>query len=96
MSRVLRNSYRFSWLGILDLARKHLYPKKETMNQALLFDFSLEKNGRVYQFLIQGGAPWEEVDEVLDQLKKEFVVLRAEVVAREEAKAKEPIEAKVE
>jgi hypothetical protein len=51
------------------------------MNQAALFHFAVQKNERLYQFIVQPGAPWEELDEALDQLKKEFHELRAQVEA---------------
>ena len=35
------------------------------MDQAVIFNFAIVKNQRVYQFLVQPGAPWEEVYEAL-------------------------------
>ncbi len=51
------------------------------MNQAALFHFAIQKNDRVFQFIIQPGSPWEEVEQALEQFKKEFQDLRVQVEA---------------
>lgn len=72
------------------------------MNQAVLFHFAIQKNDRVYQFQVQPGAPWEEIQATLDEMKAEFVVLQqqAEKAAAEKnevkpEEAQAPVEAEL-
>jgi hypothetical protein len=51
------------------------------VNHYALFHFSLQKNGRFFQFSVQPGTPWEDIPAVLDEFKQE--------IAAFEAKAKE-------
>src|SRR5258708_36643134 len=58
---------------------------KEIMNQHVMFHFSLVKNERVYQLIIQPGAPWQEIEEVMEEFGKEFLRLKKEAQEKEES-----------
>lgn len=59
------------------------------MDQFVLFNFSVQKNDRVYRVVLQPGSPWEDVHAVLDEFKEHFKTLE------EEAKKKEAESAQV-
>jgi hypothetical protein len=56
------------------------------MNQAVFFHFAIQKQERIYQFIVQPGSPWEEVESVLEDFKKDFNELREKLAAEEAAK----------
>ena len=57
------------------------------MNQAVLFNFALQRDQRVYQLSLQPGAPWEEIYGVLDEFKLEMQKLEEETKKLEAQKA---------
>lgn len=60
------------------------------LNQAIVFHFALTKNDRVYVFQVMPGSPWEEIDQVFDDLKIEFQKLKEKAAAQaEEQKLKQ-------
>lgn len=56
------------------------------MNQYVLFNFSLVKNDRIFQFSVQPGAPWEDVEAILDEFKVNVIRLKEEAIAKEAEK----------
>ena len=62
------------------------------MDSFALFHFAIKKNDRVYQVVLQPGAPWDEINQVMDDFKAEFAALKLK--ADEEA-AKKPEESAV-
>jgi len=67
------------------------------MNQAQLLVYGLKHNDKVFQFLIQPGSTFEEVDEILNQFKKEFSGMKIEAEKQlAEKKAQEaPVDAEI-
>lgn len=72
------------------------------MDQYLFLNFAINKNERSYQLLIQPGAPFEDIQAILDQYKADFATLQEQQKAKaEEEKSKaeavvsEPVEAEV-
>ena len=69
------------------------------MNQWSTFNFALtkkfEQDGkelqRQYVFELQPGAPWEEIQAVLDDFKVEFKQLHEQVLKQEADKASQPV-----
>ncbi len=63
------------------------------MNSYTLFKFAVSRNfefegtkqQRVYQFELQPGSPWEEIEGVLGEFKEEFLKLRDQAKEKEEA-----------
>lgn len=56
------------------------------MNQAITFNFAIQKNERVYQLVVLPGSPWEEIDEVLLEFQKEMLALKAAALEAEAKK----------
>ncbi len=56
------------------------------MNQAVTFNFAIQKNERVYQLIVLPGSPWEEIDEVLLEFQKEILDLKAAALEAEAKK----------
>jgi len=50
------------------------------------FEANEQKLQRVYQFSLQPGAPWEEIEGVLEEFKSEMVKLKDQAAAQEAAK----------
>lgn len=48
------------------------------MNQFALFHFTIDKNNRLFQFVIQPGTPWEDIEEVLKEFQEKLLDLKAE------------------
>jgi hypothetical protein len=60
------------------------------MDQFVLFHFAIKKNERFYQFSVQPGTPWEDVESALDEIKANIITLKEETIKQEaEKKAKE-------
>lgn len=53
------------------------------MNQYVLFHFTVTKNDRLYQFAVQPGTPWEDVEAVLDEMKASIITLKEEAIKKE-------------
>lgn len=53
------------------------------MNQFVLFHFTVNKNDRLYQFVIQPGAPWEDIEAVCEEFKTQFLTLKQEAIEKE-------------
>lgn len=63
------------------------------MQQHLVLHFSIVKNERVYQLLLQPGSPYEELQEVLEQFKVDFHDLQQQAIEKQkEAAEKEAAE----
>lgn len=56
---------------------------KVLIDQAVLFHFACKKNDRVYQIILQPGAPWAEITEVLEDFKLEFQKLEQQALEAE-------------
>lgn len=54
------------------------------MNQHLVIHFSVVKNDRVYQLMLQPGCAYAEVQEILDLFKADFAEMQR--LAEEKAK----------
>jgi hypothetical protein len=48
------------------------------MNQFVLFHFTIDKNNRIYQFVVQPGAPWEDIEAVVEEFKIKMLDLKVE------------------
>lgn len=59
------------------------------MQQHLVLHFSIVKNERVYQLMLQPGSPYEELKEVLEQFKADFDELQRQAKEKEEQAAQE-------
>jgi hypothetical protein len=59
--------------------------KGSMMNQFLVFHFNINKNDKNFQLMMQPGCSYEEVAEVLEQFKVEFVELQRLAKEKEEA-----------
>lgn len=57
------------------------------MNQYMLYHFTINKNDRVFQLIIQPGTPWEDLEEVMAEFTSQFLQIKAEAKAKEEAQA---------
>ncbi len=65
------------------------------MNQYVLFHFTVTKNDRLYQFAVQPGTPWADVEAVLDEMKASIVTLKEDAIKKEaEQKAQAEAEQK--
>ena len=62
------------------------------MNQYVLFHFTVTKNDRLYQFAVQPGTPWADVEEVLDEMKASIITLKEDAI-KQEAEKKSQAEA---
>ena len=65
------------------------------MNQFLVFHFNISKNDKNFQLMMQPGCSYEEVAEVLEQFKADFVELQRlalEKEAADKAAAEKPVE----
>lgn len=62
------------------------------MNQFVLFHFTINKNDRVYQFSMQPGVSWEDIEAVCDEFKQEFLKLKQEAIEKELQQKKEGAE----
>lgn len=71
---------------------------KVLIDQAVLFHFAYRKNERVYQIILQPGAPWTEIAEVLEDFKVEFQKLEQQAKEAEKNKqeASEPLTVEAE
>jgi hypothetical protein len=66
-------------------------------------EFSVEgqeqKSLRLYQFELQPGSPWDEIQSALDEFKSEMLALQDQAKAKQEADAAaasaEPLEAEI-
>ncbi len=64
------------------------------MDSYVLFHFAVardfevdgQKSKRVYQFAVQPGSPWEEIESAFEEFKAEFSKLKDESIAAEAAK----------
>jgi hypothetical protein len=62
------------------------------MDSFALYHFSVTRNNRICQMLVQPGTPWEEVDAFLEEFKAGFAQQRADAEERErKAKEESPI-----
>lgn len=59
------------------------------MNQYALFHFSITKNDRLFQFILQPGTPWEDLELALADFKEQFAQLRQEAEKKEQEKQAE-------
>lgn len=57
--------------------------RKDFMNQHVLFQFSIVKNERLFQVILQPGAPWDDIEGVIDEFKSEFNRLKLEAQEKE-------------
>jgi hypothetical protein len=48
------------------------------MNQFALFHFTIEKNDKLYQFVIQPGSSWEDIENVLKEFQDKMLELKIE------------------
>lgn len=48
------------------------------MNQFALFHFTIEKNEKLYQFVIQPGSSWEDIETVLKEFQDKMLELKIE------------------
>jgi hypothetical protein len=55
------------------------------MNQFALFHFTIEKNNKVYQFIVQPGSPWEDIEEALKEFQENMLTLKEEAKKNEAA-----------
>lgn len=55
------------------------------MNQFALFHFTITKNDRLFQVLIQPGTPWEDLESVLDEFKEKFSEIKKDQLEKAEA-----------
>lgn len=55
------------------------------MNQFALFHFTIEKNNKLYQFVVQPGSSWEDIESALDEFKTNMQDLKAEAQKQEQA-----------
>lgn len=55
------------------------------MNQFALFHFTIEKNNKVYQFIVQPGSPWEDIEEALKEFQENMLALKEEAKKNEAA-----------
>jgi hypothetical protein len=62
------------------------------MNQFALLHFTLHKNDRIYQVVLQPGYPWEDLEVVLDDFKKEFASMKEEANKPKEEVPEVPLE----
>ena len=53
------------------------------MNQFVLFHFVITKNDRVYEFSVQPGTPWDDIEEVLEEFKEKFRQLKIDTEKKE-------------
>lgn len=58
------------------------------MDSFALYHFSITRNNRICQMLVQPGTPWEEVEAFLEEFRTGFAQQRLEAEERER-KAKE-------
>lgn len=65
------------------------FTKGIILNQYALFHFSITKNDRVFQFIVQPGTPWDDLDLALADFKEHFVQLRQETEKKEQEKQAE-------
>lgn len=59
------------------------------MNQFALLHFTINKNDRIYQVVVQPGAPWEDLEAVLHEFHQEFGKIKQEQLDLAAAKALE-------
>lgn len=57
------------------------------MNQFILMHFTLNKNNRFFELSVQPGAPWEDVQAVLDDFKQHMNDLQQEAIKEQEMQA---------
>lgn len=61
--------------------------KGHTLDQFAVLHFNIQKEQRNYQIMLQPGAPFDEIQAVLDEFKESFVALQ-ENYKEQEAKQK--------
>lgn len=61
------------------------------MNQFILMHFTLAKNNRFFQLSIQPGAPWEDIQAVLDDFKQEMNDLQQQAIKKELEAQQQPV-----
>lgn len=63
------------------------------MNQFILMHFTLNKNNRFFELSVQPGAPWEDVQAVLDDFKQHMNDLQQEAIKKEQEMQAAPTDA---
>jgi hypothetical protein len=63
------------------------------MNQFALLHFTITKNDRLFQVVLQPGTPWPDLEEALEEFKAEFLKAKKE---QEDLAAKKQEEKPVE
>ena len=61
--------------------------KGHTVNQHLVIHFSIVKNDRVYQLMVQPGSPYEEAQEVLKEFQEGLLELQKQAQEKEKEAA---------
>lgn len=59
------------------------------MHEVTLHHFAIQKNERVYQFIIQPGISFEELEAAIEEFKVEFAAKKEALLKQNEIQAQE-------